>query len=85
MESLTDSVNQMVGNLTNLLAFTEVKSFNGKNDAIDANQVFDQVLIDLEQAALDFGAQITRDGLPPVSVHNVHLQQLFQNLVGNGL
>ena len=53
--------------------------------AVDANQVFDQVFINLEQAALDSGAQITRDGLPSFSVPNIYLQQFFQNLVGNGL
>ena len=84
-KAITDSVNQMVGNLTDLLAFTEVTSFDPNNSAIDANQVFDQVFINLEQAALDSGAQITRDGLPSVSVHNIYLQQFFQNLVGNAL
>ncbi len=86
MKVIIDGAQRMARLVSDLLAFTEVSNFDRREvSAIDANEVLDRVLIDLEQAALESGAEITRDELPSVSVQEVHLQQLFQNLVGNAL
>jgi light-regulated signal transduction histidine kinase (bacteriophytochrome) len=42
-------------------------------------------LANLESAIAESGAQVTYGALPPVMVYKVHLQQLFQNLIGNAL
>ena len=52
---------------------------------IDSNQVLRITLSNLQRAIDESGASIIYDDLPPVPVHSVHLEQLFQNLIGNAI
>jgi light-regulated signal transduction histidine kinase (bacteriophytochrome) len=52
---------------------------------VDANDALNETLANLSGAIQENGAQVTADPLPAVSVHNAHLQQLFQNLIGNAI
>ncbi len=86
MKVIIDGAQRMARLVSDLMAFTHVSSIDFKElRAIEADPVLDQVLIDLEQAALESRAEITRDPLPSVSLKEVHLRQLFQNLIGNAL
>ena len=86
MKVIVDGAQRIARLVSDLLAFAHVSSIDlGELRAIEADPVLDQVLIDLEQAALESRAEITRDPLPSVSLQEVHLQQLFQNLIGNAL
>ena len=49
------------------------------------NQVLKDTLENLSQAIADSGARVTSDALPSLPVHNTHLQQLLQNLIGNAI
>ena len=51
----------------------------------DANEALDAALANLEGAISESSAQITADPLPSLRVHATHLQQLFQNLIGNAI
>jgi PAS domain S-box-containing protein len=53
--------------------------------AVDAGHALEEAIVNLRGAIERTGAKITYDALPPVAMHEVHLQQLFQNLVGNAI
>ncbi len=52
---------------------------------IDANHILGTTLSNLQTAIQESGAAIVSDDLPRVPVHSVHLEQLFQNLIGNAI
>lgn len=70
-----------------LLVYTRATSgVDGEPVAIvDANIVFEQTLASLAEAIRESGATVTRDTLPQMRVHEVHLQQILQNLIGNAI
>jgi light-regulated signal transduction histidine kinase (bacteriophytochrome) len=50
---------------------------------VDANVALKRALASLHRAIEASGAKIESGVLPEIKVHDVHLQQLFQNLIGN--
>jgi PAS domain S-box-containing protein len=70
--------------IRDLLAYTQVKKLEEPGES-DAMQIMSDTLANLANAIMESGAQITCENLPAVKVHKVHLQQLFQNLIGNAL
>jgi signal transduction histidine kinase len=54
-------------------------------EQVDANEVLDTVLLNLQARIEEAGAEVTRDPLPKVVTHRVWLVQLLQNLIGNAL
>jgi len=51
----------------------------------DANEVLRNTLEIFEVQIAQTGARVERDPLPELPVHEVHLTQIFQNLIGNAL
>ena len=68
-----------------LLAYTQVTKFEKPAEPADAGEALATALADLSSAVSEAGARITADPLPSVRVHRAHLQQLFQNLIGNAI
>jgi PAS domain S-box-containing protein len=69
-----------------LLAYTKISKFDkAPAEETDANEALASTLANLAGSIAETGAQITSDPLPPVRVHATHLQQLFQNLIGNAI
>lgn len=68
-----------------LLTYTQVTKLDKVNEPADANEMLRSALANLSGAITDNGARISADPLPTVRVHGVHLQQLFQNLIGNAI
>ncbi len=54
-------------------------------EATDANQALAATLASLSGAIQESGAQVTSDPLPSPRIPRIHLQQLFQNLIGNAI
>ncbi|MEO8051654.1 MAG: ATP-binding protein [Acidobacteriota bacterium] len=72
--------------LDDLLTYTQTAETPHAADVcLDANAVLAQTLNTLDSAITDSGAQIDSDPLPKLRVDEVHLQQLFQNLMTNSL
>ena len=67
-----------------LLSYTQVKKLEVLEHA-DSMQVMEDALANLSKAIAESGAKIEYSALPEVRMHKAHLQQLFQNLVGNAL
>ncbi len=71
--------------LRDLLAYTQVAKVEKADEVADAGQALEWALASLSGAIADTGARITTDSLPTVRVPGMHVQQLFQNLIGNAI
>jgi light-regulated signal transduction histidine kinase (bacteriophytochrome) len=72
--------------LGDLRAYTLASSAGQEpTEDIDADQILDKALENLETAIEDSGASISRTALPRVRIHEFHLEQVFQNLIGNAI
>jgi PAS domain S-box-containing protein len=80
-----DGARRMQELINDLLTYSRVGSRVLEPRAVDAGQVVDQVIGDLAGAIEDVGATVTRDQLPTVRADPLQLQQLFQNLIANGI
>lgn len=68
-----------------LLSYTQVMKFDKPAESADAGQALTSALASLAGAIAETGARVTADPLPLLWVHGTHLQQLFQNLIGNAI
>jgi light-regulated signal transduction histidine kinase (bacteriophytochrome) len=69
-----------------LLAYTQASNVAAESSTlIDANEALDKALIGLQASVEESGAEMRRGVLPAVRMQEVHLEQLFQNLIGNAI
>ena len=68
-----------------LLAYTQVTKLDAPPEEADADVVLQTVLSNLAESIGQRHAQISFRPLPVLKIHRIHLQQLFQNLIGNAL
>jgi PAS domain S-box-containing protein len=71
--------------VSDLLAYTQVTKFQKPSELADANEAVAAALQSLGNSIGESDACISTDVLPSVHMHPVHLQQLFQNLIGNAI
>ena len=82
---LRSGATRMEALLTDLLAYTQVTKMEDKPEATDANAVLAAVLESLSSSIAETDTRISFSSLPIVPMHGAHLQQLFQNLIGNAI
>ena len=69
-----------------LLAYTKAASITDDvPEPIEAEKPLQGALSNLAEAIRQSGAQLSYGSLPAVRMREVHLQQLFQNLIGNAI
>ena len=68
-----------------LLTYTRASALEHKDETAAANEALQSALANLAGAISETGATITADALPTIPVHALHLQQLFQNIIGNAI
>jgi PAS domain S-box-containing protein len=86
LEYLTTAAQRMERLVRDLLFYTQTGSIEvGESERANANDVLSEVLADLSAVVSEVGACVTNDPLPTLSMYAVHLQQLFQNLIGNAI
>jgi len=68
-----------------LLTYTQVTKFEPPRETADANEALNNALANLAGAISESGAKISAEPLPSLPVHGTHLQQVFQNLIGNAI
>ena len=71
--------------IEDLLTYSEVSQRAALKEAVDMNQVIDQVLSDLDLEIEQKGAVINVDRLFTFRGYRRQLQQAFQNLIGNAV
>lgn len=86
IQHAVDAAHRMEKLLQDLLAYIQAadapQQVSGRSDA---SEVVRKVLSSFEEQVAQTGAQIACDPLPVLGVHEVHLVQLFQNLISNAL
>jgi PAS domain S-box-containing protein len=86
ISTVINSAKRMEMLIRDLLAYTRATRVDEDlANPIDANVVLKNVLTALAATIQESGASVTSGVLPTVQVHEIHLQQLFQNLIGNAL
>jgi PAS domain S-box-containing protein len=86
MHHLRSGASRMETLVRDLLTYTQVTNFERlTNEITDANDALNAALANLGGAIVESGAQVTADPLPPVPVRATHLQQVFQNIIGNAI
>ena len=71
--------------LRDLLAYTQVTKLDDTVATADANEALNAALSSLATLITETGAEIKAEALPSLFVHQTHLQQLFQNIIGNAI
>ncbi|HTS64379.1 MAG TPA: PAS domain S-box protein [Candidatus Acidoferrales bacterium] len=82
---LNSAATRMQMLVRDLLAYTRVTKLEAPTELADANEALAMALANLAGAVGETGARITSGPLPRLRVHSAHLQQLFQNLIGNAI
>jgi PAS domain S-box-containing protein len=86
IQQMVQSAYRLEGLLDDLLTYTQTAgAAKAVETALDANVALAKALAVFEAAFSESGARIEVDPLPWLRVEEVHLQQLFQNLIGNSL
>ncbi len=71
--------------IDDLLAYTKAGRAEIQSTRVNASEALQKALADLSEAIRQSGASVTWGALPEVYMSEAHLQQVFQNLVANGL
>jgi PAS domain S-box-containing protein len=72
--------------LNDLLAYTRASALSEKPiEAFESSRALERAIHNLQTAIEQSGASIEHSALPKVSVEEVHLEQIFQNLIGNAI
>jgi len=86
LEFMISGARQIEVLVNDLLLFTQAASIVEEiPDPCPSETPLEGALAGLREAIRESSAVVTRDSLPAVRVREVHLQQLFQNLVGNAI
>jgi PAS domain S-box-containing protein len=82
---LTEGGRRLAMLINDLLAYTKAGVVDADLTPLDSSAVLKQTLTGLAEAIRESDAVVTYDLLPEVSMGETHLQQIFQNLIGNAL
>ena len=82
---LTEGGRRLATLINDLLTYTRVGVIDGNMTTVDSSTALQHALSSLAEAIRENGATVTCDTLPQVYMSESHLQQVFQNLIGNAL
>jgi two-component system, chemotaxis family, sensor kinase Cph1 len=85
VQYLQSGASRMETLVRDLLTYTQLMKLDIPTEKADANEALQAALDSLAGAIAESGATIDCDALPSLRVHGTHLQQLFQNLIGNAI
>jgi light-regulated signal transduction histidine kinase (bacteriophytochrome) len=81
-----ESVRRLESLLKDLRIYTQVSTMDqAPTDEIDAGDVLEKTLLNLEVSIKESGTTISSAPLPQVRMHEFQLEQVFQNLIGNAI
>jgi light-regulated signal transduction histidine kinase (bacteriophytochrome) len=83
---IVKGASRMEAMVRDLLAYTQASAnSNEPAPVVDATSALEAALSNLRASIDDSAACVTCAALPRVRIHQVHLTQLFQNLIGNAI
>lgn len=71
--------------VSDLLSYAQIINADLVPESTEGDKALRESLANLDGAVRSSGATVEAGPLPTVSVHRMHLQQLFQNLIGNAI
>ena len=80
-----DGAKRMKALIDDLLAYSRLSAGINRFDDTDCNEVIHRVVEVLKPTIAETGASVNRGNLPTVKGDGMQLQQLFQNLISNGI
>ena len=81
----TNGATHMYQLINDLLAYSRVGTRENPFELVDCEEVFHKSVNNLKVAVEESGAQVTHGPLPRTIADFAQLEQLFQNLIGNGI
>ena len=86
LQHIVEGAQRMDALISDLLAYTHTTRLDDEPTIhVNAEAVLEQVLKDLNGVVQQSDAAIRYDPMPAVAMKEVHLRQLFQNLIGNAI
>jgi PAS domain S-box-containing protein len=85
LANVRDGAHRMEMLVRDLLTYTQASTVEGDADYVDANAAVQAAIANLAGAIAETGATVDFEPLPSVRVHQIQLQQVFQNLIGNAI
>jgi len=85
LKFLQDGATRMEQLVRDLLSYTRASAIEQKDETVDAEEALGAALANLSGAIAETGATVTAEPLPTIPAHTLHLQQLFQNIIGNAI
>jgi PAS domain S-box-containing protein len=82
---LAEGAARMEALVGDLLEYTRVVKLDASSEKTDSNRALATVLSNLAETVAELDAKIISGDLPTVRASGVHVQQIFQNLIGNAL
>jgi signal transduction histidine kinase len=82
---IVDGATRMQSLIHDLLGFSRIGDNGAELKATDCNPLLETALLNLAAAIQESGARIVHDRMPTVMANGPQLQQVFQNLIGNGI
>jgi signal transduction histidine kinase len=86
LDSILQGARRMEALVQALLTYTQaIRHADGPVPSVSAEKVLSEVVESLKYRIEECGAKVTAAPLPVLTIHEVHLTQLFQNLISNAL
>ncbi|MEJ0006964.1 MAG: PAS domain S-box protein [Steroidobacteraceae bacterium] len=85
IEFAVGGANRMQQLILDLLAYSRAGAKMGETQKISGEQALQAALANLQAAIAESGARVTHDALPDVTIDELQLTQIFQNLIGNAI
>jgi signal transduction histidine kinase len=85
IDAVVDAARRLRALIEDLLAFSRLESRERRTVRVSAEELLDKALANLEAAAEESGAAITRSPLPVIEADPGQIVRLFQNLLGNAI
>jgi light-regulated signal transduction histidine kinase (bacteriophytochrome) len=80
-----DGANRMQQLILDLLAYSRAGESVGDPRRISSEQALQSALVNLQASIVESGAVVTHDKFPDITMDDLQLTQIFQNLIGNAI
>jgi two-component system, chemotaxis family, sensor kinase Cph1 len=86
LATIEGAATRMASLITALLSYSQLGGIEKRSSkAVNLEDVFDRVMVNLDAQIRQTGATVTHDTLPTVLSDDDHMVQLLQNLIGNSI
>ena len=82
---IQNGISKMYLLLNDVLDFSKLDYIPVKSEFVDTQEIVNRVALSLDQQIRDKKAKVYVSDLPNIKANDIHLSQLFQNLISNGL